>query len=109
MAEPWKIKWFVCRADSDDVAYAKTEGRKLKIGDELWRVPLSIGPIEINHSHWAGEHLTCEPEEARMAANAPIMLAICKEFIRRVDAGEIHSVKTYAAMKKIIKTIEEGE
>lgn len=37
---------------------------------------------------------------------APEMLAICKEFVRRVEAGEVRSKRTYAAMKAVIAKAE---
>lgn len=68
---PWIIRWYVCTADPADVAHAKTEGRKLKVGDELWRVPTSIGPITTDKNHWAGDHLDCSDDDANLAALAP--------------------------------------
>lgn len=71
--EPWEIQWFRCTADSDDVKFAKSEGRTIKVGDELWRVPHAIGPIGTDHSHWVGEHLTGEPEDWQLVSAAPVM------------------------------------
>lgn len=52
MADAWNIQWYECRADSKDVEFAKSEGRKLKVGAVLWRAPLSIGPVAPDHNHW---------------------------------------------------------
>lgn len=73
MTEPWHIDWYVCTADTDDVKYAKSKGRTIKVGDELWRVPRSIGPISTNHCHWAGQHLDVSEDEAYLAAAAPVL------------------------------------
>lgn len=83
------VDWFVCRADAGDVEWArakpkptdpdykelKRQGKHLnprnpalKIGDELWRVPLSIGPASIDRDHWSGYHLTCTPAQAERIA-----------------------------------------
>lgn len=47
-------------------------------------------------------------ERAHQAARdaGPEMLAICKEFVRRVEAGEVRSKRTYAAMKAVIAKVE---
>lgn len=47
---PWEIDWYICEDDD---------------GKELWRVPTKIGPIGVDHNHWAGNHISCEPEEAQ--------------------------------------------
>lgn len=75
MAEAWPIEWFRCRADIDNVRFAKTEGRNIQVGSELWRVPLSLGPISIDHNHWSGSHLTLTSEQAMIISNLPIYLA----------------------------------
>jgi hypothetical protein len=81
MTKAWEIYWFCCKADASDVEYEKTrnlakgETRKdLKIGDTLWRVPFSIGPIGIDENHWSGYHLTCSEEEAELVASIPVMV-----------------------------------
>lgn len=71
---PWKTDWFSCTADASDVAYAHSKGRtKLKVGDPLWRVPRSIGPISIDSNHWAGDHLNVSEADACLIAEAPAM------------------------------------
>ena len=82
MAEPWTIDWFICRMDQNDVNRAKSEGNKTaKVGDELWRVPLTIGPITIDHNHWAGWCLEGEPRDWRLAASAPVLLDLLKKVV----------------------------
>jgi hypothetical protein len=55
---PWEIEWYICR-----------EG-----GKELWRVPVCIGPVTIDHNHWAGHHLAVEAKDAQLIAAAPVLL-----------------------------------
>lgn len=55
---PWPIDWYVCR-----------EGK-----EELWRVPRSIGPVSVDHDHWAGNHLTLDAADAALVAAAPDLL-----------------------------------
>lgn len=72
---PWEINWYECRMDRDDVAYAHKEGNlSAKVGDVLWRSPRSIGPCEIENSHWGGDLLTVEEADARLIAAAPDLL-----------------------------------
>lgn len=59
---PWDIDWYICR-----------EGKK-----ELWRVPRSIGPVSIDHNHWAGNHLNVSSADARLITAAPELLAALK-------------------------------
>jgi len=42
------------------------------------------------------------PCNARLIAAAPDLLAACLEFVRKVDAGEARSVRSYAEMKTAI-------
>jgi hypothetical protein len=72
--EPWPIEWYICRANHADVAHAATTGRKLVVGQELWRTAKSVGPITCDHNHWGGEHIAGEPEEITLAAWAPALL-----------------------------------
>ena len=79
---PWKIDWFSFTADASDVSYERSEGRtKLKVGDPLWRVPRSIGPISIDRNHWAGGHLDVSEADARLIAEAPAMAEAIERFI----------------------------
>ena len=76
MTNAWPIEWFVCKADTDDVRFAKTEERKtIRVGSEMWRVPYSIGPISIDHNHWARHHLALTNRQAIIISNLPIYLA----------------------------------
>ena len=88
---PWDIGWYICRADSEDVKYEKTrklkkgETRKsLKAGDELWRVPKGIGPIEMDHNHWSGNYLACSEEDANFIAAARTLLPEAMEEIEEL-------------------------
>lgn len=63
MSEQWEINWYICRDDD---------------GKELWRIAKSIGPIAIDHNHWAGWHLTGTDQEHRLAGAAPDLLAALK-------------------------------
>ena len=84
---PWKTDWFSCRADASDVAYARSKGRtKLKVGDPLWRVPRSIGPISIDRNHWAGAHLDVSEADARLIAEAPAMAEALELTAAAMDA-----------------------
>lgn len=66
---PWEIEWYVCR-----------EGEK-----ELWRVPQYIGPIGVEHNHWAGYHLDVSEDDARLIAAAPDMFASGKPLADLVE------------------------
>lgn len=44
---------------------------------------------------------------AKLIAKAPEMFELLKEFVHRVEIGEVRSKKTYAKFKEIIKAIEE--
>lgn len=84
---PWKTDWFSCTADASDVAYARSKGRtKLKVGDPLWRVPRSIGPISIDRNHWAGGHLDVSEADARLIAEAPAMAEALELTAAAMDA-----------------------
>jgi hypothetical protein len=76
------------------------------------------GPLEarqINHDHRPfavispnGPHGDlivagfCTEADAILYAAAPYLLAACVEFVRKVDAGEARSKRSYAAMKAAI-------
>ena len=84
---PWETNWFSCRADASDVAYARSKGRtKLKVGDLLWRMPRSIGPISIDRNHWAGGHLDVSEADARLIAEAPAMAEALELTAAAIDA-----------------------
>jgi hypothetical protein len=71
---PWEIDWYICTADASDVKHAEKNGKEMAIGDELWRVPVSIGPMTADHNHWAGWHLNADEDDARLIAAAPDLL-----------------------------------
>lgn len=48
-------------------------------------------------------------DDARLIAAAPEMYYAMAEFCRRVDAGEVRSVKTYAKFKAILAKIDGEE
>lgn len=58
---PWEIDWYICRANAEDCRGQ----RKFKPGDELWRVPKSIGPISADENHWAGDHISIDPPDIK--------------------------------------------
>ncbi|MEI6644083.1 MAG: hypothetical protein WCL10_18840 [Novosphingobium sp.] len=62
----WTVDWSVCTADDSDVAYAKKEGRKIEVGDALWRVAQGVGPLYPDHNHWTGAHLGGNEADAEL-------------------------------------------
>ena len=84
-AQPWPIHWYACPASLEDVAFAKSEGRKIAVGDVLWRVPLSVGPISIGHNHWAGYHLDINEHTASLVSETPAMADILRDAVNRFD------------------------
>lgn len=109
-SEPWDVSWFICRADAADVEYEagrklrKGETRRnLKVGDELWRVAQSIGPISADHCHWAGWHLGASEEDVRLTAAAPVMLAaLYKAQVALCDAYNPRDRAALAAINEAI-------
>lgn len=85
--KPWPIEWYVCTADSSDVAYSKTQGKIINVGDELWRVPYCIGPIGVDNNHWAGDHIDADDEVIHLAASAPVLLHAVKQAL--ADPGNL--------------------
>lgn len=84
--EEWKIEWYVCK-----------EGDR-----ELWRVPRSIGPISIDHNHWAGWHLTADEQQAKLISAAPEMLGA----LRRVDVHLLQSRVIDSELQELLDVIE---
>ena len=44
--------------------------------------------------------------DARLIAAAPDLLAACEEFVRKVEAGEARSKRSYAQMKAAIAKVK---
>jgi hypothetical protein len=100
--EPWEIEWYICRADERDVQHAKTrklkrgEARKdVQVGDELWRVPKSIGPIFPDHDHWSGSSLTCDVADAMFVITARSLLPLMADRIEELEL-EVETWKSRA-------------
>ena len=113
---PWKISWYECKMNREDVEYAKKEGNlNAKVGDVLWRAPSSIGPCASEHSHWGGDLLTVEEADARLIAAAPdlleaakAMLACCYDLERNDETLAAVKATMYAIAKATgeTKTVE---
>jgi len=58
----WEIDWYICR----------------EAGEELWRVPISIGPIHPDENHWARDHIGTSIDDTNYiaAANPQTILAM---------------------------------
>jgi hypothetical protein len=92
-AEPWAIKWYVATVDAADLAAPREPGEKpLKLGQELWRVPLSIGPFRPDHNHWASWHFDHDRgmgdgvKDAILASTAPVMKEVLLELEQWLDS-----------------------
>lgn len=46
--------------------------------------------------------------EKALQVAAPALLAACREFVRKVEAGEAHSVRSYAEMKAALARYEQA-
>lgn len=76
---PWEIEKFICRMNRSDVQYARENGKPdAKVGDQLWWVARSIGPISVSNNHWAGDYLNLSPEDICLVAAAPELLEALK-------------------------------
>lgn len=78
---------------------------------------------DFNHTPGPWGHYECDihyggvrvawafnPEDARLIALAPRMLDAIAEFVRKVEAGEARSKKSYAEMRAILDTLHsDGE
>ena len=72
---PWVIDWYVCR----------------EAGEELWRVPKSIGPIYPDENHWARDHIGTSINDTNYlaAANPQTILAMI-ELLREMGEALYH-------------------
>jgi hypothetical protein len=76
---PWEIEKFVCLMDRSDVAHWRKNGKpNAQVGDELWWVARSIGPVSVSNNHWAGDYLDLSPEDICLIAAAPDLLEALK-------------------------------
>lgn len=76
---PWEIEKFICRMNRSDAQHARENGNpNAKVGDELWWVARSIGPISVSNNHWAGDYLDVSPEDICLIAAAPELLEALK-------------------------------
>lgn len=101
---PWSISWYICRVDADDVKAANLRGETdKKIGDEMWRVPLSIGGLSVSHCHWAGNHIDCTIEDAYLISAAPELLEALEELINQYECEKEVLPAYYQALAAIAK------
>lgn len=106
---PWDINWYVCTADANDVKHAKSQGKEMEVGHEFWRVPQSIGPISVDHNHWAGHHLDVTEEQARLIAAVPVMLAALKDICGNGDGTGRNPQLMVDAARDAIRKAEGNE
>jgi hypothetical protein len=65
--------------DRSDVQHARENGKpNAKVGDELWWVARSIGPVSVSNNHWAGDYLDLSPEDICLISAAPDLLEALK-------------------------------
>lgn len=97
----WEIEWYSCKALAADVAHAHSEGRKIEIGDELWRVPRSIGPITIGQNYWAGWFLEADEKDIHLAARAPDLLEALKDTLQSLEYVETAHPQTSGIERRV--------
>ena len=62
-----------------------------------------------NTSYYPTEGTPPNEFDANLIAAAPELLAACVEFIRKVDAGEAKSLRSYAEMKQAVQNATMGK
>lgn len=80
---PWGVEWYVCKEK----------------GKELWRVPKRIGPVSVEHNHWAGYHLDIEKEDAQLISAAPDLLEALVEMAETFSTSESGEIQRRLAIK----------
>ena len=78
----WKIEWATVYANAKDVAHAKKAGRKLSVGDVVWRRAAAVGPITVD---WTGWVLDCDEADVLLAASAPRLKAENERLVQEVE------------------------
>jgi hypothetical protein len=83
-----EIDWYVCTADESDVeAAAKmTPPKTIAIGDEFWRVPVSIGPVYADSNHLSGCHLSGDHRTWAQMTAAPRLEAAIRGLLQLVES-----------------------
>ena len=101
--KPWEIDWRIIRADKKDVAFAKTQGEKIGVGDEMGRFAQSIGPLRIDHNHWGGWFIDGSRKQIEMASRCEQMF----ELLKRFNNNLIGNMKFLEELSQIVKEIEQ--
>jgi len=86
---PWEISWYNCKMDKEDVEHAKSKGNaNAKVGDIMWRSARSIGPVSVEHCHWAGSYLDGSEADIILMSSAPdllLELQKCRDLLSTVE------------------------
>lgn len=67
-----------------------------------WQGSFYIMPADENAEPIAIVTRWGKPDDTRLLAAAPELLAACEEFVRKVECGEARSTRSYAQMKAAI-------
>lgn len=103
--EPQSIDWRIIRANKKDVEYAKQEGEKIKINDELFRDAVSIGPLAIDHNHCSGYHISGTRKQIEMASRCEQMFELLKGYCNNIMG--FSDIKFLEEASQIVKEIEQ--